>query len=48
MENVLTTHCKMIDYTKNLLFNSTNESQENQARRILELAEKQEEFLYIN
>jgi len=41
------THFKLIDYTKNLLFNSTNESQEKQARRLLELAKEQEKYLEV-
>lgn len=48
MENVLTTQCKLIDYTKNLLLNSVNDEQEKQARKMLELAESQKKYLYVN
>lgn len=48
MNEVLETHFKLIDFTKNLLFNSANEDQEKQARHILELAKKQEEILMVN
>ena len=41
-------HFKLIDYTKKLLFNATNEAQEKQARHILELAKNQENYLYVN
>ena len=40
-------HFKMIDYTKNLLFNSTNEKQEKQARNLLDLAKEQEKYLEV-
>ena len=46
MEN-LEIHFKMIDYTKNLLFNSTNEKQEKQARHLLELAKQQENYMEV-
>lgn len=48
MNEALETHFKLIDFTKNLLFNSANENQEKQARHILELAKQQEENLTIN
>lgn len=41
------THFKLIDYTKNLLFNATNKEQEKQAKHILELAQQQEKYLMI-
>lgn len=40
-------HFKMIDYTKNLLFNSTNEKQEKQARNLLDLAKEQEKNMEV-
>jgi len=40
-------HFKMIDYTKNLLFNSTNEKQEKQARHLIELAKEQEKYMEV-
>lgn len=46
MEN-LEIHFKMIDYTKNLLFNSTNEKQEKQTRHLLELAKEQEKYMEV-
>lgn len=46
MENI-EIHFKMIDYTKNLLFNSTNEKQERQARHLLELAKEQENYMEV-
>lgn len=48
MNNILETHFKLIDCTKNLLFNSMNEEQEKQARHLLELAKQQENVLSIN
>lgn len=48
MNNVLETHFSLVDYTKNLLFNATTAAQEENARHLLELAEKQEKSLYIN
>lgn len=48
MDNALTTHFKLIDYSKNLLFNSVTESQEEQARNILNLAKQQEQYLIVN
>lgn len=41
------THFTLIDYIKDLLFNSTNEEQEKQARRFLELAKEQEKYLEV-
>lgn len=41
------THFILIDYIKDLLFNSTNEIQEKQARHLLEMAKKQENFLEV-
>lgn len=40
-------HFKLIDYTKNLLFNATNKDQEKQVRHILELAQQQEKYLMV-
>lgn len=48
MNKALETHFSLVDYTKNLLFNSTTAAQEENARHLLELAKKQEESLYIN
>ncbi len=45
--NTLETHFKLIDFTKNLLFNSTTAEHEEQARRLLELAKEQEKNLEI-
>lgn len=44
---VIETHFKLIDYIKDLLFNSTNEDQEKQARNFLELAKEQEKYLEV-
>lgn len=48
MENTLTLHCRMLDYYKNLLFNSTTKEQEERARKILEYETNQEKHLYVN
>lgn len=47
MGTTLETHFELIDYIKNLLFNATNEKQEEQARRFLELAKEQEKNFKI-
>ena len=47
MNGALETHFKLIDFTKNLLFNSATPEQEEQSRRILELIKKQENDLII-
>lgn len=39
---------KIIDYAKNLLFYSTTEEQEKQAKRILKLAKHNMRYLYVN
>lgn len=44
---ILETHFKLIDSMKNLLFNSTTPEQEKQARRVLNLAKQNEEYLNI-
>ena len=49
MEN-LEIHFKMVDYTKNLLLNATNEKQEKQekqARHLLDLAKEQENYMEV-
>lgn len=43
----LETHFKLIDFSKNLLFNSTHENQEQQARHLLDLAKEQENYLEV-
>lgn len=43
----LETHFTLIDYIKNLLFNSTSAEQEEQARRFLDLAKEQEKYLEV-
>ena len=48
MENALTLHFKLVDYAKDLLFNSMTEEQEKRARGILEYHNKQADYLYIN
>lgn len=48
MENALTTHFKLIDYSKNLLFNSVTDKQIEEATRLLDLAKEQEGSLFIN
>ena len=48
MENALILHFKLVDYAKDLLFNSMTEEQEKRARRILEYHNKQADYLYIN
>lgn len=45
--NILETHFKLIDFTKNLLFNSTTLEHEEQARRLLKLAKEQEKNFKI-
>lgn len=47
MNEALETHFNVVDFTKNLLFNSTTKEQEDQARHVLELLKSQEERLII-
>lgn len=47
MNKALETHFSLVYYTKNLLFNATTAAQEESARHLMELAEKQEKSLYI-
>lgn len=47
MENDLTTHFKMLDYHKNLLFNATTFEQEQRIRRILNGEIEREKYLCI-
>lgn len=47
MKGTLETHFKLIDFTKNLLFNATTPEQEEQARKKLELMKKAEKDLII-
>ena len=41
------THFRLIDYIKDLIYNSTNDDQEKQARHLLELAKEQEKYLEV-
>lgn len=47
MNKALETHFSLVDYTKNLLFNATTAAQEESARHLMQLAEKQQQLLYI-
>lgn len=47
MNEALETHFNLVDFTKNLLFNSTTKEQEEQSRHVLELLKAQEEKLII-
>ena len=47
MNKALETHFSLVDYTKNLLFYATTAEQEESARHIMQLVEKQEKLLYI-
>ena len=47
MNEALETHFVFIDSTKNVLFNATTPGQEQEARRLLDLAKEQEKALYI-
>lgn len=44
---MIETHFIIIDYIKDLLFNSTNKMQEKQTRDLLEIQEKEEKFLEV-
>lgn len=48
MKEALTTHCRMLDYFKNLLFNATTEEQEERARKLVNYEKEQEKYLYVN
>ena len=48
MDSALTLHFKLVDYAKDLLFNSVTEEQEQGARKILEYHNKQADYLYVN
>ena len=47
MKEKLTVHFKLLDYFKEILFNSNNKEQEERLRKLINYEKKQEDNLYI-